>query len=76
MLAISLKTQYGCNRKLLVNTTNLRTNKVPIAANCRYIVTYNKKDFASIEGFGLKAIDAAEFLEILRKDDDYGDTKR
>ena len=50
--------------------------ELAVAANCRYIVTYNKKDFASIERFGLKAIDAAEFIEILRKDDDYGDTKR
>lgn len=49
--------------------------ELAVAANCTYIVTYNKKDFAGIERFGIQTIDAAEFLEMLRKDTDYGNFK-
>lgn len=49
--------------------------ELAVAANCEYIITYNKKDFAHIDRFGLKAVDASEFLEIIRKDIDYGNIK-
>lgn len=49
--------------------------ELAVAANCSCIVTYNKKDFAGIERFGLQTVDAAEFLEMLRKDPDYGNFK-
>lgn len=49
--------------------------ELAVASNSSYIITYNKKDFVRIERFGVQTIDAAEFLEILRKDTDYGNIK-
>ena len=41
--------------------------ELAIAAHCSYIVTYNKRDFRGVEEkFGIKVIDAAEFLMILK----------
>ena len=39
--------------------------ELAVEAQCRYIVTYNKRDFAGIEQFGLQALTPAEFLKIL-----------
>ena len=36
--------------------------EVALAGNCKYIVTYNKKDFYGIEAFGIKAVTPYEYL--------------
>ena len=36
-----------------------------VAGQCRYIVTFNIRDFAGIEGLGVRALPPAEFLKIL-----------
>ena len=42
--------------------------ELAVAANCSHIVTYNKKDFRDVEEqFGIKIINSAEFLELLRE---------
>ena len=38
--------------------------ELALAAGCDYIVTYNKKDF-----IGIEVVDAADFLKILREED-------
>ncbi|MCH8557961.1 MAG: putative toxin-antitoxin system toxin component, PIN family [Balneolia bacterium] len=38
--------------------------ELAIKANCSYIVTYNKQDFAGVDSFGINIVDAREFLEI------------
>jgi putative PIN family toxin of toxin-antitoxin system len=37
--------------------------EVAVAADCDYIVTYNKADFRRAERFGLRVVTAKEFLE-------------
>ncbi len=37
-----------------------------VAAQCRYVVTHNLKDFQGVETFGIKAISPADFLKLLR----------
>lgn len=37
--------------------------ELAVAANCDFIVTYNKKDFRGVERFGLRAVTSKEFLE-------------
>jgi putative PIN family toxin of toxin-antitoxin system len=39
--------------------------EVAVAAGCGYIVTYNKRDFQGVAEFGVKVVDAREFLEII-----------
>ncbi|MCB0081275.1 MAG: putative toxin-antitoxin system toxin component, PIN family [Caldilineaceae bacterium] len=39
--------------------------ELAVAANCTYIVTYNQRDFRGIEQFGIKAVTALEFLQII-----------
>ena len=39
--------------------------EVAVAAACEYIVTYNKSDFRGVEKFGVKVVDAREFLEVI-----------
>ncbi len=34
-----------------------------VNASCKYIVTYNKRDFRGVETFGIKVVTAKEFLE-------------
>ena len=36
--------------------------EVALAGNCKYIVTFNKKDFLGIEEFGIKAVTPYEYL--------------
>ncbi len=36
--------------------------EVALAGNCKYILTYNKKDFEGIEEFGIKAVTPYEFM--------------
>lgn len=38
-----------------------------VAANCDYIITYNKKDFTGVEQFGIEATDPKIFLQIIGK---------
>jgi putative PIN family toxin of toxin-antitoxin system len=37
--------------------------ELAVAAKCNYIVTYNRKDFAGAEKFGLKVVTPKEFLQ-------------
>jgi len=37
--------------------------ELAVESQCDYIITYNKKDFAGIEAFGIEAITAKEFLQ-------------
>ncbi|MBF0275120.1 MAG: putative toxin-antitoxin system toxin component, PIN family [Nitrospinae bacterium] len=39
--------------------------ELAVAASCRYIVTFNKKDFVRADTFGILAITPKEFLHIL-----------
>ncbi len=39
--------------------------ELAVAGGCNYIVTYNKADFRGAERFGVRVVDAAEFLKIL-----------
>lgn len=36
--------------------------ELAVKASCQFIVTYNSRDFAGIEKFGLQAVPPAEFL--------------
>ena len=37
--------------------------ELAVAAQCDYIVTYNRKDFQGIDNFGIRVINAREFLK-------------
>ena len=37
--------------------------ELAVSAGCKYIVTYNKRDFRGVEEFGIEAVTAKEFLE-------------
>ena len=37
--------------------------ELAVRAGCKYIVTYNKRDFKDVERFGIEAVTAKEFLE-------------
>ena len=39
--------------------------EVAVKAGCDYIVTYNKADFKGVGRFGLKIVDASEFLKLI-----------
>jgi putative PIN family toxin of toxin-antitoxin system len=39
--------------------------ELAVESNCDYIVTFNTKDFAEAEGFGIKAVRPNEFLRII-----------
>lgn len=39
--------------------------EVAVAAGCRYIITYNLKDFRGVERFGVRAVEPKEFLAII-----------
>ena len=39
--------------------------ELAVTAGCRYIVTFNERDFRGIERFGLQAISPIEFLRII-----------
>ena len=36
--------------------------ELAVASNCEAIITYNQRDFAGVEGFGLRVLTPAEFL--------------
>ena len=37
--------------------------ELAVSAGCKYIVTYNKRDFQGAETFGIEVVTAKEFLE-------------
>ena len=37
--------------------------ELAVNAGCKYIVTYNKRDFRGVETFGIEVVTAKEFLE-------------
>ncbi len=37
--------------------------ELAVNAGCKYIVTYNKRDFRGTETFGIEIVTAKEFLE-------------
>ena len=37
--------------------------ELAVNAGCKYIVTYNKRDFRGAETFGIEVVTAKEFLE-------------
>ena len=39
--------------------------ELAVRARCPYIVTYNKRDFAGVERFGIEAVTAREFLQTM-----------
>ncbi len=41
--------------------------ELAVKAGCEYIVTYNKRDFRSVEKFGIKTVTAREFLETIKE---------
>ncbi len=41
--------------------------ELAVKAGCAFVVTYNQKDFAGCERFGIEAIEPGEFLRYLRE---------
>ncbi len=39
--------------------------ELAVTANCDYIVTYNRRDFAGVEKFGLRAIEPIDLLRLI-----------
>ncbi len=39
--------------------------ELAVASHCKYIITYNLKDFVNIQTFGIKAVTPREFLSII-----------
>lgn len=39
--------------------------ELAVSAGCEFIVTYNVKDFHSVEMFGIKAVQPREFLKVI-----------
>jgi predicted nucleic acid-binding protein len=37
--------------------------ELAVTSECNFIVTYNKNDFRGVEQFGIRVMDAKEFLE-------------
>jgi putative PIN family toxin of toxin-antitoxin system len=42
--------------------------EVAVEAQCAYIVTFNTRDFAGVERFGLRTLTPGEFLALLQED--------
>ncbi len=52
-------------RPWLKDPTDDMILELAVAAQCRYIVTYNLKDFRNIHKFGIEAVIPRQFLEII-----------
>ena len=39
--------------------------ELAVASSCGYLVTYNKRDFRGAEKFGIRVVDACEFLQVI-----------
>lgn len=58
---------YFLWRPLLNDSADDMILELAIQANCRYIITYNKRDFKGIGQFGIKAITSKEFLKTINE---------
>jgi len=52
-------------RPLLRDPKDDHVAEVAVAANCSHVITYNLKDFGSLEQFGLSVVTPLEFLKEL-----------
>jgi predicted nucleic acid-binding protein len=52
-------------RPLLPDASDDMVLEAAVAGRCRYIVTFNVKDFAGVERFGIRALPPMDFLRIL-----------
>ncbi len=41
--------------------------ELAVAAHCKYIITYNLKDFMNVQFFGIQAVTPKEFLSIINE---------
>lgn len=41
--------------------------ELAVRARCKYIITYNKDDFKPVTTFGIKAVTAKEYLQIIKE---------
>lgn len=56
---------YYLWRPILKDSYDDHILEVAVAAECSYIVTFNKKDFKSAQSFGIEAIEPRELLKII-----------
>ena len=54
-------------RPFLRDLTDDMVLEVAVEAQCQFIVTFNRKDFAGIEQFGLQVLTPREFLAVLEE---------
>ena len=54
---------YYLWRPLLKDPKDDMVLELAVSAGCEIIVTYNKRDFAGVEPFGLRVLTAQEFLQ-------------
>ena len=52
-------------RPTLPDPKDEKVLEVAVNAGCEYIVTYNKRDFAGAETYGIQVVDPRTFLEII-----------
>ena len=52
-------------RPLLKDPKDEMVLELAVAGQCDYIVTFNERDFAGIDQFGIQAISPRDFLELL-----------
>ncbi len=52
-------------RPWLKNPKDDMVLELAVAAHCKYIITYNLKDFMNIQVFGIQAVTPKEFLSII-----------
>lgn len=52
-------------RPLLRDPKDEMVLELAVASGCKYIVTYNKRDFRGAERFGLQVLTASEFLDLV-----------
>jgi putative PIN family toxin of toxin-antitoxin system len=52
-------------RPLLRDTKDDMVLELAVAAECEYIVTYNRKDFSGAERFGISIVSPLEFLKAI-----------
>lgn len=58
---------YFLWRPHLRDPTDEMILELAVKARCEYIVTYNQRDFRSIEKFGIETVTAREFLETIKE---------
>ncbi|MBX9854672.1 MAG: putative toxin-antitoxin system toxin component, PIN family [Gemmatimonadaceae bacterium] len=55
-------------RPFLRDPTDDMVLEVAVEAQCRYIVTFNTRDFAGVKQFGIQTLTPGEFLALLKED--------